>query len=363
VRRIGLFAVLALASACLLTAAVKVGDRAPNIHFDKLLPDQPAANGRFEALAGKVVVLEMWATWCGACVNAIPHLNELAEKFKGRPIVFLSATDEEPAVVEAFLKKRPIGGLVGIAHTESPWKLYDVDGIPATFLIDAAGKIAGSTDPEMLSASMLEDLMTGRPLPPVELIIRPLSTTNSFNSIAGRNSLVMKGTRLESIISYLWDIRPSRMSGGPLADAAIYDLSLSIPGATPANFRSWARDVVAAAFHVKVNRETRETDVWILAKTEMKPAVLVEPAATGASQLFAGSLQLRNSTVPVLVMLLESAIRKPVFDETGITGSYDLNLSYDKADAQGPIEAMRKLGFKVEPARRLIDFLVVIRAE
>jgi uncharacterized protein (TIGR03435 family) len=361
VKRLGLFTLLGLTGS--VTAAVNVGGRAPNIHFDKLLPEQPAANAKFESLSGKAVVLEMWATWCGACVNAIPHLNQLAERFKGRPIVFLSATDEEPAVVEAFLKKQPISGLVGIAHTDSPWKLYDVEGIPATFLIDAAGIIAGSTDPEMLSASMLEDLMTGRPLPPVELTIRSFRTTDSISSFAGRNSLTMKGTRLAGIISHLWDVRQSRMSGEPLDDTTIYDLSLSIPGATSANFRSWARDVVAAAFHVKVNRETRETDVWILAKTEVKPAALVQPAAPGASQLFAGSLQLRNSTVPVLVMLLESAARKPAFDETGITGSYDFNLSYDKTDPKAPIEAMRKLGFKVDPARRMIDFLVVTRAE
>jgi hypothetical protein len=51
-----------LVSGWLLTAAVKVGDRAPDIHFDKLLPDQPAANASFDALAGKAVVLEIWVT-------------------------------------------------------------------------------------------------------------------------------------------------------------------------------------------------------------------------------------------------------------------------------------------------------------
>jgi thiol-disulfide isomerase/thioredoxin len=97
-----------------------VGDRALEIHFDKLLPEQPVASARFEALAGKVVVLEMWATWCGPCVKAIPHLNELAGKFKDRPVVFLSVTDEEQKVVEAFLNKRRISGWVGIAHTQNP---------------------------------------------------------------------------------------------------------------------------------------------------------------------------------------------------------------------------------------------------
>jgi len=46
-------------------AAPKIGERLPEIHFDKILPEQPVANPRFEALAGNAVVLEMWATRCG----------------------------------------------------------------------------------------------------------------------------------------------------------------------------------------------------------------------------------------------------------------------------------------------------------
>jgi uncharacterized protein (TIGR03435 family) len=387
VKRLGLLALLGLVSGSLLTAAVKVGDPAPAIHFDKLLPEQPAANASFEALAGKAVVLEIWATWCGPCVGAIPHLNELAEKFKDRPIVFLSVSNEEPAVVEGFLKKRPIGGLVGIAHAESPWKLYGVEGIPATFLIDATGKIAGSTHPEGLSASILEDLMAGRPLsvtlpkpfdfsvarggddsgpaPLLDLLVRPSSNRNSSGFRTGKNSLAVKGGKLVSILSYLYQMQQTRMTGEPLDDATIYDLSFSIPGTDPESFRSLARDLAAAAFHIKVARETRETDVWILAATDMKPAALVEPASTGGSSWNSGngSLRMTNFDLSNLARALESAAGKPVLDETGITGKYDIRLTYDKSDPQGAIEAMRKLGFKVEPARRPIEFLAVSKAQ
>jgi uncharacterized protein (TIGR03435 family) len=374
VTRLGLFALLGFAAGSLLTAAPKIGDRAPEIHFDKLLPEQPAANATFEALAGKTVVLDMWATWCGSCVAAIPHLNELAEKFKDRPVVFLSVTDEQPAVVEAFLKKRPISGLVGVAHTDSPMQRYGVEALSTTFLIDATGKIAGSIDLERVNASMIEDLVAGRPLPPIDLMIRPHSNSNSVATWTGRNSLVMHGLTLQSIISHLWGIQRSRMTGEPLHDYTMYDLSLSIPGATPANFRSWARDVVAAAFHLKVNRETRETEVWILAKNEVKPVTLLEPALNADSTAFygwrpalppsaGGLLNLAYSTVSYIAEFIESAVKKPVLDETGITGKYDFHMSYDKADPEGSIEAMRKAGFKVEPARRTIEFLVVTRAE
>src|SRR5262245_57315569 len=145
----------------------------------------------------------MWATWCGGCVSAIPHLNDLAEKFQDKPVVFLSVTDEDPTVVEEFLRTRPIRGLVGVAHAESPYKRYDVDGVPATFLIDRAGKIAGSTDPQRLSGSMIKDLLAGRPLPPIELTIRR-ARGNSIMTSIGRNSLEMSSAHLDSILAQVW---------------------------------------------------------------------------------------------------------------------------------------------------------------
>ena len=107
-KHIGLFSLFVLVSIAPLAAAATVGDRAPEIHFDRLLPDQPLANARFDALAGKVVVLDLWATWCAPCVKAIPHHNELVEQFKDQPVIFLSVSNEEPSVVEAFLKERPM---------------------------------------------------------------------------------------------------------------------------------------------------------------------------------------------------------------------------------------------------------------
>ena len=43
-----------------------------------------------DSLKGKVVVLEFWTTWCGPCVAAIPHLNELSEKYADKPVQFIA---------------------------------------------------------------------------------------------------------------------------------------------------------------------------------------------------------------------------------------------------------------------------------
>lgn len=69
-----------------------------------------AMNGQnfdLEALKGKVVVLTFWSTRCPICAGEIPNLNRLAEQYKGKDVVFLGLTTEDPNRVNGFLKSKP----------------------------------------------------------------------------------------------------------------------------------------------------------------------------------------------------------------------------------------------------------------
>ena len=366
-KRIVLFALLTGAA---LLAGARIGDRPPEIRFDKLLPEQPVSNAGFDSFTGKVVVLELWATWCGPCINAIPHWNELADHFKDQPIVFLSVSDEEPAVVEKFLKDKPIKGLVGIAHSESSLAAYGVNAIPATFLIDKSGRIVGSTDPNRLTVSMLDDLLMGQGLPSIELTIRrhDRATPTSFSSIIMRNSLTMT-TRLDSLISRFWGVRHDRISGDALDDKTSYDITLHAPTADAETFEQRVRDIVATSFHITVTRETRNTEVWVLTKTPTNPPALkpggsikdmtpmwfiaATPPARGRV------MQMSYCEVSFISQLFEAAVKRPVVDETGIAGRFDIQIPVENEDPQAVVEAIRKAGFNIEAQRRAIDFLIV----
>ena len=85
-------------------------------------------------LRGKVVVLEFWATWCGPCVAAMPHMNGLADRYKGK-VQFIEITDEGRETVAPFLAKRPMSGWVGLDTDRSVFDAYCVKGIPMTVLV------------------------------------------------------------------------------------------------------------------------------------------------------------------------------------------------------------------------------------
>ena len=93
-------------------------------------------------LAGKVVLIDFWATWCGPCREALPHVREIAKKFEGQPLVVMSISlDKDDAKWRDFVAKNEMtwtqtrdDGFEGKIAT-----MFGVHAIPSTFTIDADG--------------------------------------------------------------------------------------------------------------------------------------------------------------------------------------------------------------------------------
>src|ERR1035441_9507322 len=79
----------------------KIGAPAPPLNLAKVLQATNATEATWDNLRGKVVVLDFWATWCGPCVAAIPHWNDLAKQFHDKPVVFLAISNEDEPLVTA----------------------------------------------------------------------------------------------------------------------------------------------------------------------------------------------------------------------------------------------------------------------
>ncbi len=131
-------AVTASAAICLSFAAdadVKVGDKMPNLKVGTLYNNP--YNLEMDDLKGFVVVVEFWATWCGPCKAAIPHLNKIHEKYKNDGVVMISLSDEGAEKVAPFIKEMKMKYMVGDSSTSK--NDFGVNGIPHAFLIDPKG--------------------------------------------------------------------------------------------------------------------------------------------------------------------------------------------------------------------------------
>jgi thiol-disulfide isomerase/thioredoxin len=95
-----------------------------------------------ESLAGKVVLIDFWATWCGPCREALPHIRQIAKKFDGQPFVVLSISlDSDEDKWKEFVGKN---GMTWMQYRDGGFdgrisRQFSVNGIPATFTIDADG--------------------------------------------------------------------------------------------------------------------------------------------------------------------------------------------------------------------------------
>jgi thiol-disulfide isomerase/thioredoxin len=168
---------LLLLSATLSAAGLKVGDPAPATRPETMLQGEAVKDFK----KGEVYVFECWASWCGPCVAAIPHLDQLHRKMgkKGVTITGVNVWESERDAASAqrakdFLKAQGAKmsyavALGGKAFIKDWLEAADVNGIPHAFVV-AEGKIAWTGHPAQLTAEMLGDILTGTPLaaaPPV----------------------------------------------------------------------------------------------------------------------------------------------------------------------------------------------------
>jgi thiol-disulfide isomerase/thioredoxin len=95
-----------------------------------------------DGLQGKVVLLDFWATWCGPCREALPHMRQIAKKFQGQPLVVLSVNlDEDEKKWKDFVAKN---GMLWPQYRDGSFDgpiatTFRVRAIPQTFTIDADG--------------------------------------------------------------------------------------------------------------------------------------------------------------------------------------------------------------------------------
>ncbi len=136
-----------------------------------VLNDRKGRDYDLASYRGKLVLVNFWATWCEPCREEMPSLEELQERYKGRPLVVLTVNMEESdAKVARFMEST-------LLQADSLIVLYDRFGtvakawkarlLPVTFLVGADGRMRASllgtadwTSPEVLA--QIDSFMPGK---------------------------------------------------------------------------------------------------------------------------------------------------------------------------------------------------------
>jgi thiol-disulfide isomerase/thioredoxin len=384
----------------------RVGELSPALGFEELMNAPDGTEATLESLRGKVVVLEFWATWCGPCVGAIPHINELRQEFIDEDIVFISVTAEDRETVQKFQDAgRPkIDGWIALDTDKSLFKTYGVRGIPHTVVLDGYGRVAAITDPRELDEDRIKAFLSGHRDIPLDVAASedrarareqglheiaatagavgavrsvepradfylvmgadPLKGANGSGAMSSGHELTFSGHARKALLGAVLETDPDLIEYDGLdgdSETKYYDLSLWRKNGLEPGDRDLMRDFVLASFDVQVREEERELDGYKLVQLESGHK-LPEPFEKSAG--FRSGLELdavRGST-GLIASWAKGMAKAPVDDATGL-GDERFRLKLGPLDSWD-IESLQKTlreqaGLQLVPAKVTRTVMVV----
>ena len=117
----------------------------PELSLHKMAPpfEVTALDGskfNLDAMGGRVVLIDFWATWCGPCNRELPHVKQIAKEFAGQPLVIISVSwDDDESKWKEFVAKNE---MTWVQYRDEGHKLseqFGISSIPHYFTIDSDG--------------------------------------------------------------------------------------------------------------------------------------------------------------------------------------------------------------------------------
>lgn len=129
---------------------------------DFTYPDSEGKPVSLSGFKGKVVMVDVWATWCGPCRKELPYLKSLEEEMKGKDVVFIGVSLDEKKDFEKWKKFIVDEQLPGVQLFAGGWskiaKDYKITGIPRFMVFGKDGQVVEANAPRP-SAPELKELL------------------------------------------------------------------------------------------------------------------------------------------------------------------------------------------------------------
>ncbi|GEM_PF-5303265 len=366
--------------ACLGVSAsaqrVPLGSPAPKVGATTSVQGKPLVV--FER--GKVYVLEFWATWCGSCRPAMPHLSDLAARFAGKPVEIYSVSDEPSAKIKPFLEAFPtkthvLGGAGGLVEA------FGVRLLPTTVLIDKEGRVAAFTRPEAVTEAVLDALLRGGRID-VPLASDKAADFDWDKAIAAESlghvllrfsdsdgggqrippdsgRVTADGETLADLYRIAYGANFVDTQWKAPKDDTRYRVSVKAPDGKDATARAMLGDALARTFGLQAGWQDVEREVYVLrtkGPVSLKPSG--GPSDGGGARH--GSVVWPDADAKTLASLLGSyGVNGTVVDATGLTGRYALAIEWTPGDRASLDKALASLGLGLTRETRKVPTLVV----
>jgi peroxiredoxin len=121
-----------------MAAMPSIGSPAP----DFTLRSNSGINLKLSEHRGEVIMINFWATWCGPCRQEMPELDRLYQKYRKTGFLLLGVSvDDKPEAARAMAQQLKVSFPVLFDDRKQASRLYDVDAMPSTLLVDRHGVV------------------------------------------------------------------------------------------------------------------------------------------------------------------------------------------------------------------------------
>jgi uncharacterized protein (TIGR03435 family) len=176
-----------------------------------------------------------------------------------------------------------------------------------------------------------------------------------------RGSYQAFGASLKSVLASAYGVPSERVIGPAWLDDSAWDVALSVPPAVASSMWTLGRQVLESTFQIRQHREKREVEVLVMTVVEGRTPSL-RPSADGVTQASwkqkAGRDGGSGSGTELNLSMFGTAILgrvfdKPIVNETGLNGRYDIELKWTESTPEAYATAVREqLGLELRPALR-----------
>jgi uncharacterized protein (TIGR03435 family) len=243
-----------------------------------------------------------------------------------------------------------------------------------------------STVKTLILAGLLWSALVGsaqNQRPALEAVSVKPARTNQFVPTVVNPQSFHTVMSLAYAIEWAYEIQDYQLSGGPAwLRREYYEIEIKTAApVTKKELREAIQSVLAERFKLKLHREAREMPIYALTTGNFRTRLAASKGPCGEDgciDVAPGVLSARNVNMSSIAATLSNMVDRPVIDETGLDGRYDLRLKFDPTfqkrfdgqtiannatDDPSIFAAFQDLGLKLEPRRTAVETIVVDAAE
>jgi uncharacterized protein (TIGR03435 family) len=374
-------------------AQVNNGEALPDLDFTTLL-NAPVTTSKLSQLKGKLVLIDFWATWCGSCLVAMPHLQSLQSKFAGQ-LQIIAVNDETPIRTAQYLRSKPANFWFAVDTARKIAGVFPHQLIPHSILISPEGKFIAATSPEQITGQVIDSLLNNQQvhlpekkdnLLSYEDLIKQnffaadtvqsrfliqgeirggpgLSTTWVDDKSFGGRRLTCINLPLSTLYRLAYGNYPysrtlDQTKAGKNAPAYCLDLIVKRPDELLPSLQK----ELAARFDLQARAESVLRDVQVLSIIDTAKFTTIPRNKSGKRTYYArhGEIDQQSMTMPEFAQFLEDyGIGGLVVDETNNKEKLDLKFSFQPENPQSLLDILAGMGLGLSKGEQKIDMLVL----